>query len=53
LYGVVGIPEDPIPVSVEPFVINNDTPTEADSWAVVKGLQNGRVGGKLGIKLST
>ena len=43
-------PGAPIPINVEPFDINDATPTETEIRAVVKGLKNGRSGGVSGIK---
>ena len=50
LYAKVEPPGEPIPINVEPFAINDATPTEAEIRAVVKGLKNGRAGGVSGIK---
>ena len=41
LYGKVDPPGEPIPINVDPFTINDDTPTNAEVRAVVKGMRNG------------
>ena len=50
LYAKVEPPGEPIPINVEPFVVNDATPTEAEIRAVVKGLKNGQAGGVSGIQ---
>ena len=42
-------PGDPIPINVEPFDINDETPKDVETRDVVKQMHNGRAGGASGI----
>jgi len=50
LYAKMEPTRDPKPINVEPFNINDATPTESEIWTVAKGLKNGRVGRVSSIK---
>ena len=51
LYAERTSPGDLIPINVEPYVIQDGTPTESEIASVVRGkLRNGRAGGASGLK---
>jgi len=43
-------PGDPIPINIEPFTFNDEMPKDVEIREVVRGLQNGRADGVLGIR---
>ena len=45
LYGRVPPPGDPIPINVDPFIIDDGVPTNDEIRERVRGLPNGRAGG--------
>ena len=45
LYVEVPSPGESIPINVDPFPVNDDTPLESEIRGVARGLRNGRAGG--------
>ena len=50
LYTKVEPPGEPIPINVEPYSINDETPGDAELRYVVPGMRNGRAGRVSGIR---
>ena len=50
LYTAVPPPGAPIPINVDPFDVNDNTPTDGEIREAVKCLRNGRAGGLGGMQ---